>query len=519
MQQQMEQIAVEMPGFITNLQDANSYSDNINDLFRMVHNLKSVINYLHIDNAMKFVTHAEDVLNAMRNRQTMPNNPKLIEWLELACDQFDKWQNELSLSRNTVSAPDPSLLSMFVIRHETSHPKMLLKPLNVLIVSPNVQLQANVIKGISPFVQECHGCSTFDEAARFYHDNKPHIIVSAYQLDDDHTGLELYKHLTSSNQCLPWLMLVDGKESKTIRKVALFGIPMLRSPLNLKKLVYELIDIAHLNYGKQRVSINAPVIKQLVENIQPLPDSINETIRLCNDPDTDIKQITQMVKRDPILTALVIKEANSPLYNQQIQTVDRAVAFFGKRIVKALSLSLSVKQLQPISLKAFDISLEDFQRVATMRLALMMTWYGKIDISKLNVLASTAMIGNLGQIVISKALEEMGVIENFQEMCRQLPVEEAEQKMLETTTPEVTADILKSWNFDQLSIDSLRYLNEPKYAPSEAYEYAVANHIVYHLIPFDTKAFPTTIPSEIQEFAKQAGCDLTLLDKAIQRLS
>jgi HD-like signal output (HDOD) protein len=517
LQAQMEKLASDMPTLVASLSESTRYRENINSLFRMVHNLKSLISYLKIENALKLVVHTEDVLNVLRNRESMSDNPKLHLWFELVGDLFDKWQNELSLRQRTLTPPDPKIFTLLKVKAPKAHPKKVLAPLKVMVVATDLAFLEAITRGISPFVKRCYYSQQLEDAVSFYKEEHPDIVICDYQLDGTHTGIDLFKRISVANTPLPFIMLAKN-EPKVLRKIALFGITLLRHPINLKALVYELIETGRIHYGKQRLKVNSPTIQKHIEQLKPLPDSIRKVITACDSEESDIRSITQIVKDDPILSALVIKEANSPLYNQQATTIDRAVSFFGKRIVKALSLSLSTKLLEPIDLKAYGITTEVFTDVAKMRLALMMVWYAKVDVSKLTVLASVAMIASLGQVIIARTVDERNLTLMFQKLLGELTSCEAEDKLLGITTPEVTADILKYWNFDQTTIDAVRYTYEPGFCPEETLSYALASHIVCSVIPYNATEIPKAISPEIIEVMEKHHIDTALLVKALERL-
>ncbi|MDX1294780.1 MAG: HDOD domain-containing protein [Sulfurimonadaceae bacterium] len=442
-----------------------------------------------------------------------------MAWLQRVAEQFETWSDDLLIGSSELSPLDADILGLLQLKQQRRHPKEVLAPLSLLVVSTNDVLLENIRKGVKPFVKTIHTAATFDEAQRVYFDHYPDIVLCDFALDDGHTALKLFQKINTEEEALPFLTLLAPEQKRYLRKLALYGLRGLSKPINLKKLVYELIETAQLYFGEQHIRIHSKSIQKQIDSIQPLPGSLQKVIDLCDNDETDVKQIVYAVKDDPILTALVIKEANSPLYNQNAKSVEQAVSFFGKRIVKALTLSLSTQLLEPIELKCYASTAEKFKNVSNMRLALAMMWYSKVDIKALSTLASAAAISNLGQIIIARELVERNACGTLHTLMHEHTVNDAEEQLLGTTTPEVTADILKHWNFDQITVDTVRYAHAPQYAPPEARPLAMANHIISKIVPLNATEFPARLSEALLILMQQEGLDPLPLEKALERLA
>lgn len=72
------------------LEKPEYYVRNVDELFRIFHNVKSATGFLHVDLINKFAISVEDVLEQMRKEEG-PAPMWLVDWL-LACDdQMGKW--------------------------------------------------------------------------------------------------------------------------------------------------------------------------------------------------------------------------------------------------------------------------------------------------------------------------------------------------------------------------------------------------------------------------------------------
>jgi len=129
---------------------------------------------------------------------------------------------------------------------------------------------------------------------------------------------------------------------------------------------------------------------------------------ICSDSKSSLHEVATIVKKDPISTATILKRVNSPLYGimHHITSIDKAVTMLGKATTKAFILENVIKDVFKIDLSAYNITENDFSIVAQKRTSLMIKWYSKVSFSKLNILATSAVISNIGQILISKEILE-----------------------------------------------------------------------------------------------------------------
>ncbi len=89
------------------------------------------------------------------------------------------------------------------------------------------------------------------------------------------------------------------------------------------------------------------ILKEKVQNIiqlPALPAIAVEVASLIDNPDTSVSRITQVISADQVLTAKVLKIANSPFYGFQkkISTLDFAIMVLGFDSLKEILISVSL---------------------------------------------------------------------------------------------------------------------------------------------------------------------------------
>jgi len=89
------------------------------------------------------------------------------------------------------------------------------------------------------------------------------------------------------------------------------------------------------------------IFKKILEDnkeLSSLPQVIVEVINIANNPDASIAELAGVVKRDPALTAKLLRIVNSPYYGpaKEITTIHQAIVTVGLRTVTAVALAASI---------------------------------------------------------------------------------------------------------------------------------------------------------------------------------
>ena len=215
------------------------------------------------------------------------------------------------------------------------------------------------------------------------------------------------------------------------------------------------------------------ILKQ-IKNLPPLPKSVLEVQKITNDPNASIRDLVNVIKDDPLITANLLKAANSPLYGftRQIKTIDQAVALFGMSTVKGFVISFAVRNALKFDLSAYGITEARFHDVSIKRNALAINWYKK-ERSKLDIMSTDSFLIDIGAVVISLVLNSEGKAEEFK---NELTIEnryELEKEYVGATTSMVTAEIFKHWHFSNDLTEPMENIDTPENS-QDYFEYAAS---------------------------------------------
>ncbi len=126
--------------------------------------------------------------------------------------------------------------------------------------------------------------------------------------------------------------------------------------------------------------MNALILKQ-IQQLPPLPESAIMIENIYQNPNSTFKEMANVIQKDPLLTADILKAANSPLYgfSREISSVSKAVGLFGMGTIRGFALASIVKQSFKLDLSAYNITNEEFSNFSNMLSALAVLWYVKKD--------------------------------------------------------------------------------------------------------------------------------------------
>lgn len=182
-----------------------------------------------------------------------------------------------------------------------------------------------------------------------------------------------------------------------------------------------------------------------------LPEAALKIRHAINNPEVGSTEIIQIVQSDPVLSARLVKVANSPLYGtwREIKTVRDAVRRMGLETTKNLSFSLSVKQLfsartslvKKYIQKIYDESIS----IAAISYVIAQSRTPHLDPEQALL---SGLIQNLGLIPILKYVDEHPSMMQTVEMLG---------KSIENLQLPVSTLIFNEWNFDPEFIEIVEH--------------------------------------------------------------
>jgi len=201
---------------------------------------------------------------------------------------------------------------------------------------------------------------------------------------------------------------------------------------------------------------------QSIIQLPALPAIAIEIINMVEDPRTSASMLGRVISKDQVLTAKVLKIANSPFYgfSRKIATIDFAIIVLGfdtlKEVVMSVSLisSLSKKLTREFNSRQF--------------------WDHSIACGVIaRALARNHGYRVIGEVFIAGLLHDIGILiinqylfNEYKEIVKlikqeKISLEDAEMRVLGVTHGEIGSWLAEKWNFPGQLVDTIAYHHHP----------------------------------------------------------
>ena len=259
-------------------------------------------------------------------------------------------------------------------------------------------------------------------------------------------------------------------------------------------------------------------ILKKIKQLPPLPESAMQIEAVYQDPDSSFNDMVKILEKDPLLTADILKAANSPLYgfSREINAISQAVGLFGMGTVRGFALASIVKKSFALDLSPYGITNDMFSALSKKQHGLMTSWCIRKENRLLGVLSPAAFLVEIGKVLISQQIMADGKQEEFRDALKELgDVEAAERQIVGVDTPEVSATIFSQWKFEEGLVDVIRNCQNPTKAEEQDQRAASILNVVRVAVPINGVITDASI-AEAKELIKQYSLDMESFEKALE---
>jgi len=229
-------------------------------------------------------------------------------------------------------------------------------------------------------------------------------------------------------------------------------------------------------------------ILKKIKQLPPLPESAMQIEAVYQDPDSSFNDMVKILEKDPLLTADILKAANSPLYgfSREINAISQAVGLFGMGTVRGFALASIVKKSFSLDLSPYGINNDMFSALSKKQHALVTAWCIRKENRLLGVLSPAAFLVEIGKVLIAQQIIADGKQEEFRDALAELKdVEAAERKIVGADTPEVSSTIFSQWKFEKGLVDVIGNCMNPDNAEDDDRRAAAILNAVRLAVPIN----------------------------------
>jgi len=246
----------------------------------------------------------------------------------------------------------------------------------------------------------------------------------------------------------------------------------------------------------------AEEISREVENLPSFPENILEIQRLCTNPESTIKDISNAIKRDPGLTTAILKLANSAGYitSKRVETIEEAVKIIGTKGINTLLVASGVQEIMGTRYKKFETIWKNSYKAAfySQNIAMQMK---KTRLSEFAYLA--ALLSDIGQIVLLSIkpdeIQRLREIAGLKDMPETNLLEEISLGISHSTLGSI---ICQKWRFNEALVKAIEFHHRPHMAPEKFRDliYIVYLGYVYNSIETNNFRFEIVNDDVLQYF-------------------
>ena len=193
------------------------------------------------------------------------------------------------------------------------------------------------------------------------------------------------------------------------------------------------------------------------ERIEPVPQVIHQLMELVDDPEVPVSEITELILYEPVVTANLLKLANSAAFGfkKKVNSVHDAVVLMGlKRVVELVLLNSVTKPLKS-SHKGYDLEEGQLwkQSVACALMAIAIA--DAVDSPTKHLVFTAALLKDIGIIVMDRYMGD--AVDQIQQAMEadNLGLVAAERQVLGIDHARLGGRIAANWNFSSAIVTTI----------------------------------------------------------------
>ena len=225
------------------------------------------------------------------------------------------------------------------------------------------------------------------------------------------------------------------------------------------------------------------ILKEKVQNIiqlPALPTIAVEVASLIDNPNTSVSKLTQVISSDQVLTAKVLKIANSPFYGFQrkISTLDFAIMVLGFDSLKEILISISLISAFKRKQDKYFNSKEFWEHSLATGIAA-------------RTLARELGYRISGESFVAGLLHDIGILvthqyfhEDYKKIIQRVTegkavFQDIEEAVLFATHGEIGGWLAERWNLPEQLIDAIKFHHKPELAEKNPQLTALIHFVDY----------------------------------------
>ena len=214
----------------------------------------------------------------------------------------------------------------------------------------------------------------------------------------------------------------------------------------------------------KELTLNDIILK--VEELPALPQITYRVLKLTSDPKTSIAELANTIVKDQVLTAKVLRMANSVYYGyaRRIYGISEALIILGFSTVRNLVLAASVYTVMDKELQGYFLPKGDLWKHCMSTALIARSLAKKVNYELPDQAFIAGLLHDIGKIVLNTYMKESfnSVIEKVNQ--ENIPFMDAEQQILGFDHAIVGSRVAEKWNLPQELVEAIANHHSPSRA-------------------------------------------------------
>jgi putative nucleotidyltransferase with HDIG domain len=207
-------------------------------------------------------------------------------------------------------------------------------------------------------------------------------------------------------------------------------------------------------------------LAQKIRQLPPLPDVVVRLLAASRDPNSDIREMVELVKLEPTLTGRVLRLCNSPYYGlpRTISSVREALVYIGADTLVNYVLAGCLSSYYSKPQRGYGLAPGELWRhsvgcaIASQYLA------GRQDEADRSIAFTAGLLHDVGKLLLNSHVEAeydriVGIVRE-----RGVAFEEAEREVLGFNHAQAGAEVARAWRLPEPLIEAIEFHQEPERA-------------------------------------------------------